>query len=434
MPLGAFRLNSFYKKILLDSEEYFFMYNTSLPSSTSQFDTARSVHALAVDDEKNIFLEFFGNDPRTILKINEQGSLLWQKTLSGISSSYNYREMRLSSNNNPIVSVRWPGTSGAADGRFGWIELDNLLGTEVRKQGIGIGNNNGSANPGLINVGPDGIIHGQTNINAFGFSNYRLIRTWLSNGNVRSSRLDQSGLTYRSSLGDSQGNTIVSILGFNRTTYFKFNQTNQVWGFAITSAAAPDFLFLGDNNSIYAVKNIISPDRCQVVKISSTGSIIWQGTLPYLYNTGRQNVCIDEEGNVYILTFNESVRFGSLYKISSTGNLLFSRTIKVGAMTNIQDRTMSICVKNGNMYIGGRSNVVGSTEGTFLLKLPSDGSLTGTYGNFVYSVSNESITPTSLPTTSASAPAVVQGNFPSATRNVTIGNASLSSYSKLTIN
>lgn len=105
---------------------------------------------------------------------------------------------------------------------------------------------------------------------------------------------------------------------------------------------------------------------------SSLNSINWKKRLDV--NASITDVRVDSQQNIYILAGVGGAQGSTLIlKYDSSGTLLFQRTLNVPTTADMQ------IDNNGNMYI--------STSGK-IAKLPSDGTLTGTYGAYVYAESS----------------------------------------------
>lgn len=109
----------------------------------------------------------------------------------------------------------------------------------------------------------------------------------------------------------------------------------------------------------------------------------------------------DSEGNVYIVgdtndTPDEKTQ-GYVVKYNSSGTLQWQRQLRFGTPVNSNSATGIKIDSLGDMYI---SYIVDASQNIAIIKLPSDGSLLGTYGSFTYAAANFTATTPSLSATS----------------------------------
>ena len=109
------------------------------------------------------------------------------------------------------------------------------------------------------------------------------------------------------------------------------------------------------------------------------------------YGQVMDSISVDSDGNAYIAGGN-GVYF---YKYNSSGSLQWSRSF-TGSNNNYVVRGNHIS-SNGDLHIGFRTGAVpsvGSSDNALVVKIPNDGTLTGTYGAFIYSaISSTAHTP-----------------------------------------
>lgn len=156
-----------------------------------------------------------------------------------------------------------------------------------------------------------------------------------------------------------------------------------------------------------------------VAKYNSSGTIQWQKTLEYSSTlaTDGGGVALDGDGNAYVASnyYNSSSDYGvSIAKYNTSGTLQWQRSlsgkfhiaygIKVDALKSV--------------YVSGDTST-----GFFILKVPGDGSLTGTYGSTVYAASSFSNATGSLSTT------IGAGSLTDASASYTAATSSLSGTS-----
>jgi hypothetical protein len=111
---------------------------------------------------------------------------------------------------------------------------------------------------------------------------------------------------------------------------------------------------------------------------------------------------VDSSNNVYYYGRDAS-NYGYILKLDASGTQQWCRRIYVGGtLSNFRVRIVS-----NVMYVSGRGSVSGSGTSNFLMRLPTDGTLTGNYGpsnSFQYS--NFTMTLTSVNNLTITTPTV----------------------------
>lgn len=133
--------------------------------------------------------------------------------------------------------------------------------------------------------------------------------------------------------------------------------------------------------------------RGLVAKYNSSGTLQWQRKITQAGSEGTNfyEVAIDSSSNVYALgdTNVSGARRLIIVKYNSSGTIQWQRTI---TQTGGEVRTpQSIAILGDVMYIGGITQAINSF---FFARLPTDGSLTGTYtvGGLSYTYAASSLT------------------------------------------
>jgi len=230
-----------------------------------------------------------------------------------------------------------------------------------------------------------------------GYLEVRIFQSNLTTG-VANFRIDLSSLSNINSIGsDSIGNTYLfcgvgslGIIKLNGSTIQfakRFGDSSWTNGTGTVSA---------DNNLI-----ITSTNNGNIVtaKINSVdGSVMWQRQI----NGGSANysnilsVSTDLENNVYIIPFYSAMNTSgtNVFKYNSSGVLQWQRQIQFSSATAEGSQFRKLVVNNlGSMVLSGyRTTSSNQSPKPLVMKLPSDGSKTGTYNvgffTFSYSVLN----------------------------------------------
>lgn len=127
-----------------------------------------------------------------------------------------------------------------------------------------------------------------------------------------------------------------------------------------------------------------------VVKYDSSGNIVWSTKIS---NSGQfYGIAVDSSGDIYLCGVGAAVNgvyttYSVVAKLNSSGQVQWYRK-----MSNSYIRMLSLVVDNSAVYVTAKVQDGTSTEdNNATFKLPKDGSLTGTYGNFVYATQSYSV-------------------------------------------
>lgn len=164
--------------------------------------------------------------------------------------------------------------------------------------------------------------------------------------------------------------------------------------FAVATDSSGNAYALGGTNLASATSVLV------LAKYDSSGGLTWQRVLSAA--TGYA-LAVDALGDVYITGQITSAIF--IAKYDASGALQWQRTLASSA----GGTGHSVVVDNaGSVYVSGSIYVPSYNYlHAFVFKLPADGSLTGTYGPFVYAISTiaatTDLTPATVTVTSAAA-------------------------------
>lgn len=155
---------------------------------------------------------------------------------------------------------------------------------------------------------------------------------------------------------------------------------------------------LDSSNNIYVAASVESDTRGTLFKLNNSGTLQWQRNLIGVNNTSDGALAIDSSDNIYFTCSNylNGPQFVTeIAKYNSSGTIQYKRRLQ--ASTNSPSYRFTggtITVDNlGNMLIFPSYQDNGNTKG-MVLKLPTDGSKTGTYtvGGFQFEYGVSSIT------------------------------------------
>lgn len=160
-----------------------------------------------------------------------------------------------------------------------------------------------------------------------------------------------------------------------------------------------------------------------VVKYDTSGALQWQRLLAVGYTGFRLGgVATDTLGNAYVSCGTDTGLI-AIAKYDAAGTLLWQRQLSGPTFGDFGGIAVDTA---GTVYVTGYFEFSGVDLGAVLAKLPSDGSLTGTYGAYVYATSSFA---TSTPTLSSTTPTLVDAAVtdPTSGAGLTPGTPTLTS-------
>ena len=366
----------------------------------------------AVDSSGNVYLvgytttEGQGNREAVVSKYNSSGVLQWQRLLGDSNPNYAYGVV-LDSSGDVYVA-------GIGDSYTGLIFKYNSSGTIVWQKTVPYMQNALIANDSSNNIYVAGTYYtgGVPNNN----------RNWLimklnSSGSLTWAReMTGSGTEYVSGIAvDSSGNVFVT--GHTNTSSVnnydvgiaKYNSSGTLqWHYYLGSTGyeMSAGIEVDSSGNAYTLSysyasgsNDTSNGNIILTKWNSSGTIVWQRTLgdsavAETLNTNSNSMAIDSSNNIYIAFYGDySQGSGSrdcvFAKYNDSGVIQWQRFFG-GSDT---DENNGVSVDNsGYIYITGQTEstetVSNSRSDGFAVKLPDDGTGTGTYGDFTYMESN----------------------------------------------
>lgn len=140
-------------------------------------------------------------------------------------------------------------------------------------------------------------------------------------------------------------------------------------------------------SNIYVAANYYSPRRHFVVKLDTSGNVSWdrQFGVDAQLGENQTHVAVDSSDNVYVVYSQRNNYDTVISKLNSSGTLQWSRrlTHSSGSSTphNVQidsNDDLFVCGQNSGAFSDT------SSGSAWIAKLPNDGSLTGTYGDWTY--------------------------------------------------
>lgn len=322
----------------------------------------------AVDYDGNMYWFTYTGANAVIVKYNAVGALQWQKTWTAppISVSWNAFNIFLGfevDNNRNLYFTSI--TTNTGNGNYGYaiVKLDAsgaivynkfITDVDLYPGGITIDRATGDLyvvgqkdpNPGVTL--PQGIV---TKFNASGVEQF----------SIETDDAPQS-LFLKGVAIDSAKNIYVG--GFGGHYVAKYSSSGvQQWQKKLSGYGQINSISIDQSGNIYAVGFSNTPtNNSRILKADSSGNLQWQRTLTGA-NSYSYSSAVDSFGNVYTLGSGASQI--QLTKYNSSGSIVWQRSLDQGGA----GYSLKIDRSN-NLYLGASG---------WFAKLPSDGSLTGTY-------------------------------------------------------
>jgi len=139
-----------------------------------------------------------------------------------------------------------------------------------------------------------------------------------------------------------------------------------------------------DNVYVAGQDNDGTGTKAFVAKYNSSGTIQWQRRLGDPCDGGTYAIAVDDAGNSYSCGKKASGQNGWIAKLDTSGSTVWCRTIESAASDEEELQQIRLD-SGGNLVIcGHHRDDSESSDIALLMRLPSDGSFTGTYGKFTF--------------------------------------------------
>lgn len=161
----------------------------------------------------------------------------------------------------------------------------------------------------------------------------------------------------------------------------------------------PVCLVIDSSENVYVLCNAVNAGNSCLFKYNSSGVLQWQRRIPL--QGGGSSIAVDASGSVYGTACSPSGGITRCYvfKFNSDGQLLWSNSFGISG-SNFFESNISITAKNDIILLMVRQG----TNTIFPAKIPSDGTLLGTYtvGGVSITYQVDSFTPQTITLTDAS--------------------------------
>ncbi len=359
------------------------------------------VRAIKVDSSGNVYitgqvyLPSTNSNDMIVVKYNSSGVIQWQKYLGGASYTDRGVGIAVDSSGNVYIGGYTYGVGAGGYDAFivkynssGTVQWQRTLGGVGHDFGMGIdidssgnayitGRDGGGSGAFIVaKYDTSGSIQWQKQLNASSHNSYSYELEVDSSGNVYIAGMTALG-------GGSNSAVVVKLnssgaLQWSRKLYGSGNE--EAYAIAVDSSG-----------NVYASieSDSIGNDYIVLAKWDSSGTIQWQRYMT-LSNGGvvrgrPEGLAVDSSDNVYITSsMNIGVIDTWIAKFDGSGNILWQNSF---GNSSSEDQPQDITHYSGNIYVTLQTNVLSGVD-IVTAKLPDDGSLTGTYGNFTYATAS----------------------------------------------
>ena len=235
--------------------------------------------------------------------------------------------------------------------------------------------------------------------------------------------IDSSGNVYIGGSGTISGNNAILIAKYNSSGTIQWQRSFSVSGSIYGYGLAVD-----SGSNVYC-----AGAKGYIVKYDTSGTLQWQRSLTLGLDCTFYAACTDASDNVYATGY--SFRSGGstydvvIVKYNSSGTLQWQRYLSSYTSTFLQEYGRSIKIDAaGVINLVGSTNKSGSND-FLVLKLPADGSKTGTYTVAGYSFTYAAAGGTDAAGTGTSAASSLTNSTPTITTTTPSGAVSTTTLS-----
>jgi len=372
-------------------------------------------NCLAYDSSNNLYaigyIDNSGSLSATISKYNVNGAIQWQRSLGASSPrDTNFLGVDVDNSNNVYVSgfTRSDGTINGTDVQIAKYDTNGNLQWQKTLGSAGLAQQGVSMS--VVKSTGDFYVVGISLASSGSPQYYRgLILKYNSSGvlqwqrsltpSVSSNDVVTVGVS-TDSLGNVYiiGNTITPSSSLGQGILVKYNSSGTIqWQVGLTKSSGQssyDGIVIDSSNNIFvcgfALTGVGGTSYGIVSKYNTSGTLQWKkqigdsGGNPYL-----NGISVDSSGNIYTTGFHSN-NTSSILKYDTNGSLQWQRTVSASSY-NINLYSISIDSSN-NLVAGGYIGNSGNIQQILMVKVPNDGTPTGSYTasgiSFTYSTSS----------------------------------------------
>ena len=337
-------------------------------------------------------------------KYNTSGAIQWQRSLDSVNFDFGYSAIADSSGNVYVSGQTGTGAVFAkynSSGTIQWQRLFNKSGIATQGGKIVLDSSGNIYLLAIQNNGTSNLVTALiTKYNStptlqwtrsFGNASGQGAAFYFDTGDFA---LDSSGNIYIAGSIDSSASAV--ICKYDNSGNLQWQRKLTGSGVSLSnSRSAAKTVAVDSSGNVYAVYNGNNNNGFNYIfKYNTSGTLQWQ--IRYAMPSGNANygaIAIDSSNNLYVLGNNSTTGVGYIVKLNSSGAQQWQRSMTATSL-QFQCGQGSIAVDNaGSIYFSmkGNSGSPDFNSRYAFVKLPDDGSKTGTYsvgvGSFTYAVS-----------------------------------------------
>lgn len=347
-----------------------------------------SLRSIDVDTENNVYAVGENGTGYYIVKLNSTGSVVWHKHLSAETNDIAFGVSVASSDISVYVAGRLDGVSTGFDALL--IKFDKN-GVEQWTRSLATSGFSSQINSVYWDSDSAIYVAGYTD-NTANASQAMLLAKYTSTGTLSWVRTLDNGATFEEARAVSSaaaGNVTMAGYSDNINSVASFAQYNTTgtiqWQRRLTGVTSETFsgICVDASSNVFLVGTTASQgaggNDFLIAKYNSTGTIQWQRSLGGTGSEIGASIAFDSGGNIYVVGTTASQGAGGndilIAKYNTSGTIQWQRTL--GTTGSDAGRAVAI----------GPSDTLYVLGNTTITKIPSDGTLTGTYGSYVYQAS-----------------------------------------------
>lgn len=323
-----------------------------------------------------------------VIKLNSSGSIVWQKTLVGNSTQAAFYNVKVDSIGNVYVC----GTLLESGPGYGFlIAKYNSSGVEQWVKTINLTYVDTAFDIDFDASGNVYVIGGITQYPGY---NDVLLTKYNTSGVLQWQKTYGDGQSQSASALklDSSGN--IYYCGekhtFGSSNYISYlnkcdSSGNLVWQKSLNSSYTEYGTGVGvdSSNNVYVCGYTFngSANTSFFAKYDTSGNLTWQRSITSIIT---EALYVDSSDNIYLVGQLTGTNNGCVIKYNSSGQLQWQRKLEASPSTTFAEVKVD---GNGNVFACG-SKGSGSSQTGLILKIPSNGTRTGTYGSYTYTGSS----------------------------------------------
>lgn len=355
--------------------------------------SSMAIYGIDVDSDGNVYSAGgqFGSDATPIMfKHDKDGGVVWQRAINTAATTNEmFRGVVVDSSDNVFVVGSIESTTAIFAVKY------NSAGTIQWQRKVSPGVTSGAwgcdidSSGNLYVVGEGTVTGGTVVLIKYDTNGNILWKRKLGNAGADNGygvHVAGDGSVYICGATDTASfSTDMFVAKYTSAGSFQWFKTYQAGS---TSDAA--YSLTSDSTGVYFIgRNFITGERgnSYIAKIDTSGNLVWQRMLVTSLYDNFVDVVTDGAGSVYVTGNIEAVAStykGLIFKYNSSGTLLWQRTFE--ASNSLQFTHANL--KGDRLYVTGSYARSDGNYDWLVLKIPTDGSKTGTYSPFTYSVSS----------------------------------------------